>query len=273
MTGDPDIPTPEQARSELERLAREIAAHDRAYHQDDAPTISDADYDALKARNMALEARFPDLIRPDSPSRRVGAAPASGFGKVAHAVPMLSLDNAFTGDDVRDFLARVRRFLGLREDEPLDVLAEPKIDGLSVSLRYEDGRFVRGATRGDGAVGEDVTANLLTLDQLPRRLGGDLFPPGVLEVRGEVYMSRADFLALNRRQEERGDKLFANPRNAAAGSLRQLDPNVTADRPLRLFAYAWGEVEGADWPTHSAYLGGLRHWGFPVNPLARACRS
>ncbi|CCQ72794.1 NAD-dependent DNA ligase LigA [Magnetospira sp. QH-2] len=261
---------PMEAAAELEELAQAIAAHDKAYYQDDAPTISDADYDARRQRNDALEAAFPDLVRPDSPSKRVGAAPASGFGKVAHAVPMLSLGNAFDEADVADFLDRIRRFLKLTQDEPVEILAEPKIDGLSVSLRYEQGHFVRGATRGDGATGEDITANLRTLSEIPETIAG---APEVLEVRGEVYMAKTDFQALNARQADNGDKVFANPRNAAAGSLRQLDSRITAERKLSLFAYAWGEVVGRGWVTQQAYLDALKAWGFPTNPLARVCGS
>lgn len=266
------------AAVELEYLAAEIAAHDAAYHQDDAPTISDAAYDALRQRNLAIEARFPDLIRKDSPTRKVGAAPAQGFAKVRHKRPMLSLDNAFSEDDVVEFYDRVRRFLSLGNDEEIAVVAEPKIDGLSISLRYENGDFVQGATRGDGAEGEDVTRNILTLDGVPKKLHGDV--PAILEVRGEVYMGRQDFMDLNTRQEEAGAKVFANPRNAAAGSLRQKDPSVTASRPLRLFAYAWGDVSGADaqgfggdvdWETQWAFYERLDAWGLPVNPLRRRC--
>lgn len=260
-----------EAEAELERLAREIAYHDERYHGRDAPEATDAEYDALRRRNDAIEARFPDLVRDDSPSRRVGAAPSAGFAKVAHAAPMLSLGNAFDAEDVGDFYARVRRFLGLEEGEPVEVVAEPKVDGLSISLRYEDGAFVLGATRGDGAVGENVTRNLRTMDDVPDRLTGDA--PAVLEVRGEVYMRREDFFALNRRREEAGEPAFANPRNAAAGSLRQLDPSITAGRPLRLFAYGLGEFDGAVGDTHWDYLRNLRAWGFMVNPAAELCRS
>jgi DNA ligase (NAD+) len=262
--------SPDQAAEELERLATAIAHHDRLYHQDDAPEISDADYDALRARNDAIEARFPELVRPDSPSRRVGAAPGTGFAKVQHAVPMLSLSNAFDAEDIAEFLARIRRFLSLG-DEPVELVAEPKIDGLSISLRYEAGRFVQGATRGDGTEGEDVSANLRTLKDLPKTLKGEA--PGVLEVRGEVYMARPDFFQLNRDQEAAGAKVFANPRNAAAGSLRQLDSRITARRPLALFAYAMGEVSGNVGATHWDFLARLRDWGFPTNPLARLCTS
>ncbi len=263
--------TREEAAAELERLAREIAHHDRLYYQQDAPEVSDAEYDALRARNAAIEARFPDLIRADSPSLRVGAAPAEAFGKVRHARPMLSLDNAFDDGGVRDFVGRVRRFLRLGEDEPVVLAAEPKIDGLSVSLRYEDGVFVQGATRGDGYEGEDVTANLRTLQDLPPRLHGPA--PAVLEVRGEVYMRRDEFLALNERRAAEGAPPFANPRNAAAGSLRQLDSRVTARRPLRLFVYALGEVSAPVAASHGELLQRLHQWGFHVNPLAEVCRD
>ena len=265
-----DALTPDQAAADLAALADEIAGHDRAYHQEDAPVVSDADYDALRRRNEAIETRFPDLMREDSPSVRVGALASGGFAKVAHARPMLSLNNAFDGDDVREFVARIRRFLGLADEETVTVLAEPKIDGLSVSLRYEGGTFVLGATRGDGAVGEDITVNLRTLGEVPASLFGDDVPE-IVEVRGEVYMTRDDFAALNARQEAAGDKVFANPRNAAAGSLRQLDPTITAARPLRLFAYAWGELSGAPAETQEGFLARLAAWGFQVNPLARLC--
>ncbi len=264
--------TREEAAAELEWLAAEIAHHDRLYHQQDAPEITDAEYDALKRRNDAIEARFPDLVLPDSPTHKVGAPAAAGFGKVRHAIPMLSLDNAFADEDVHDFVARVRRFLKLGDDATVEIVAEPKIDGLSFSARYENGRFVQAATRGDGTEGEDITANLRTLKDLPDRLHA-LFPPEVLEVRGEVYMSRADFLALNERQAERGGKTFANPRNAAAGSLRQLDPKITAQRPLSLFCYAWGEVKGYEAATHWEFLEQLRDWGFPVNPERKLCKG
>ncbi|MEE8293283.1 MAG: NAD-dependent DNA ligase LigA, partial [Kiloniellales bacterium] len=257
-----------QAAEELERLAAEIAHHDRLYHQQDAPEVSDADYDALRRRNEAIEARFPDLVRADSPSRRVGAAPAGGFAKVRHRAPMLSLSNAFDAEDIAEFFARVRRFLNLGE-APVELVAEPKIDGLSISLRYERGRFVQGATRGDGTEGEDVTANLRTLGDLPQAIGDGA--PDVLEVRGEVYIARDDFLNLNRVQEAAGAKVFANPRNAAAGSLRQIDTQVTAGRPLALFAYALGEVSEAVAETHWGFLERLRGWGFPTNPLAQVC--
>ncbi len=259
----------EQAAAELARLAVEIAGHDRLYYQRDAPVISDADYDALRRRNDAIEARFPDLVRADSPTHRVGAAPATGFSKVTHRVPMLSLGNAFDDDDVRDFVARVRRFLNLADDEPVEIVAEPKIDGLSISLRFEAGRLTQGATRGDGAVGEDVTANIRTIKEIPKTLHGDF--PDTLEVRGEVYMGHADFASLNARRKADGEPPFANPRNAAAGSLRQLDSTITASRPLRLFVYGWGEISDPPDDTHWDFLQRLKGWGFPVNPLARLC--
>ena len=257
--------TPLQASAELERLSREIAEHDTSYYQNDAPKISDAEYDALRGRLNDIEAAFPKMVKPDSPSERVGAAPATGFKKVPHAVPMLSLGNAFDDDDVAEFLARVRRFLGLSDEEAVDIVCEPKIDGLSVSLRYEKGAFVQGATRGDGSTGEDITENLKTLSEIPKMLKD---APDVLEVRGEVYMTKKDFAALNRAQEDSEQRVFANPRNAAAGSLRQKDPAVTASRPLSLFAYAWGEVSGPVAQTHWDYLERLRIWEFPTNPLA-----
>jgi|KBSMisStaDraftv2_1062788.scaffolds.fasta_scaffold42440_2 DNA ligase (NAD+) len=262
-----DLTEPEAA-AELERLASEIAKHDRAYYQDDAPTISDADYDALRQRNAAIEARFPALVRADSPSKRLGAAPSDKFAKVRHRVAMLSLDNAFADDDITSFVDRIRRFLGLPAEEQITMTAEPKIDGLSSSLRYERGRFVLGATRGDGSEGEDVTRNLMTLDDIPKHVRG---MPDVFEVRGEVYMSHADFTAMNERQAAAGKPLFANPRNAAAGSLRQLDPEVTRRRPLRFFAYTWGEVSKLPGVRQSEIYAALKSWGFPTNPLWRLC--
>jgi len=274
VTGKPAEPaidalTAEQAEAELARLAAEIAEHDRRYYQQDRPAISDAEYDALRRRNEAIETRFPELARPDSPSQRVGAAPATGFSKVTHKVPMLSLGNAFDADDVRDFVGRVRRFLNLADGEPVGIVGEPKIDGLSISLRYEAGRFVQGATRGDGAVGEDVTANLRTIGEVPKSIKGNV--PDILEVRGEVYMGHAEFAALNERRAAGGEPMFANPRNAAAGSLRQLDSTITASRPLRLFAYSWGEISGPPGETHWDFLQRLKGWGFPVNPLTELC--
>jgi DNA ligase (NAD+) len=262
----PERLTEAEAAEELAALAAEIARHDLLYHQRDRPEISDAAYDALKRRNDAIEARFPHLVRPDSPSRRVGAAPARGFVKARHRQPMLSLDNAFDAADFAAFVARIRNFLGLGAAERLAVVAEPKIDGASINLTYERGRFVRGATRGDGLEGEDVTANLLTLADLPRSLRGPA--PELIEIRGEVYMEKAEFLALNARLEAAGEEPFMNPRNAAAGSLRQKDPAVTATRPLRLFAYAMGEVSERVAETHHEFLARLRAWGFAVNPLS-----
>ena len=256
------------------QLVEEIKGHNRAYYLDDAPTISDADYDALMAQLRALEAEYPDLETPDSPTQGVGAAPeGTGFRKVRHRVAMLSLGNAFSHDEVAEFVDKVRRFLGLDDETPVRLTAEPKIDGLSASLRYEGGRFVLGATRGDGSTGEDITANLRTLDDVPALLRG---APEVFEVRGEVYMKKSAFLALNERQAAAGDKTFANPRNAAAGSLRQLDSSITAARPLHFFAYAWGEVSEAesDGPDSQwGWLARLQDLGFAVNPLARTCDS
>jgi DNA ligase (NAD+) len=256
-----------EAALELATLAAEIARHDRLYYRDAAPEISDAEYDRLRRRNQAIEERFADLVRLDSPAHRVGAPPMPDFGKVAHRVPMLSLDNAMDGAEVVEFLRRVRRFLNLAENEPLALVAEPKIDGLSSSLRYEDGLLVRGATRGDGTVGEDVTANLRTIRDIPQRLASD-DPPPVLEVRGEVYMERADFVALNQARAAAGEAVFANPRNSAAGSLRQLDSAITASRRLRFFAYSWGEAEPPIEGSYSGFLDLLRGYGFRVNPLA-----
>jgi DNA ligase (NAD+) len=253
--------TEAEARRELARLAAEIGAANLAYHRDDAPAISDADYDALKLRNGAIEARFPGLIRPDSPSGQVGAGPAEGFAKVTHRQRMLSLENAFADADVRDFADRIASFLGT--SDPIAFTAEPKIDGLSLSLRYEDGVLVQAATRGDGETGENVTENARTIKDIPERLTG---APKVLEVRGEVYMRRDDFAALNARQAERGGKTFANPRNAAAGSLRQLDPRITADRPLRFFAYALGEVSEPFATSQSGLIARLGELRFSTNP-------
>ncbi|TCZ63174.1 NAD-dependent DNA ligase LigA [Roseicella aquatilis] len=282
-TRPPELLTEEEAAAELAALAAEIAHHDRAYHERDAPEITDAAYDALRRRNAAIEARFPALRRADSPSDAPpGAPPAAGFAKARHGTPMLSLGNAFEPEDFSEFARSIRRFLGLPEEEVLRFVAEPKIDGLSVNLIYESGRFVRGATRGDGTEGEDITANLRTLAELPQCLAGEA--PERIEIRGEVFMTKADFLAFQAEQtrlhEERerrratGERVGeairipANPRNAAAGSLRQLDPEITARRPLRLFAYAQGQSSEPVAETHSSYLERLKAWGFRVNPLS-----
>src|SRR5580704_9189266 len=254
------------AADELTRLADEIASHDLRYYQDDAPTLSDADYDALKQRNAAIEARFPSLIRENSPSLRVGAARAAAFAPVEHGVPMLSLDNAFSDDEAREFDARIRRFLRLG-DEPVAYTAEPKIDGLSASLRYERGVLVQGATRGDGRVGEDVTANLKTIGEIPHRLKGKGWP-AVIEVRGEVYFGHEDFAALNAAAEAAGQRTYVNPRNAASGSLRQIDPKITAQRGLHFFAYAWVLLSGPFAETQWQALAVFKSWGFPVTPQA-----
>ena len=263
--------TPDEASALHAQLAGEIRAHNAAYYQEDAPTVSDAEYDALFAQLVALEDAFPDLRTEDSPTRTVGAAPAQGFAKVRHTVPMLSLGNAFDDEDVGEFLARIRRFLNMGEDEPLEIVGEPKIDGLSVSLRYERGVFVRGATRGDGSEGEDITANLRTIDDIPNEISGNV--PDVLEVRGEVYLPKSAFRALNAAQEAAGAKVFANPRNAAAGSLRQLDSTVTASRPLRMFAYSWGELSADIAETQWGFLETIATWGFQTNPISRLCAS
>ena len=254
----------DEAASELEFLASELARHDRAYHEQDAPEITDAEYDALRRRNTAIEARFPALVRDDSPTKRVGAKAATGFAKLTHIVPMLSLDNAFDAADFTEFCDRVRRFLGLK-DETLAMVGEPKIDGLSISLTYRDGVLHQAATRGDGAEGEDVTANIRVIDAVPKTLAGAA--PALIEIRGEIFMTKADFLALNEAQTAAGQKIFANPRNAAAGSLRQLDAKITATRPLSLFAYAMGEASARPADTHSGWLRQLSAWGFQVNPL------
>ncbi|NBU78498.1 MAG: NAD-dependent DNA ligase LigA, partial [Sphingomonadaceae bacterium] len=253
-----------EAANRLMRLAREIAKHNKLYHTLDAPEISDADYDALVRENNALEAQFPHLVRADSPNRQVGAAPASHLSKVTHAKPMLSLDNAFADADVEDFVGRVRRFLNLAGNEAIALTAEPKIDGLSCSLRYEQGQLVLAATRGDGQVGEDVTANVRTISDIPHQITGDI--PQVFEVRGEVYMAKADFAALNAKAAEDGSKLFANPRNAAAGSLRQKDPAITAARPLRFLAHGWGEASALPGNTQFDVIKAIESWGIPVDP-------
>ena len=266
----PEALSEAQARQELARLAALLAAADLAYHRDDAPVMSDADYDALKRRNAAIELRFPALVVANGPSGKVGAQAADGFGKIAHRVRMLSLSNAFEAGDIADFDDQIRKFLGLGGDAPLDYTAEPKIDGLSLSLRYEQGRLISAATRGDGEVGEDVTANARTLADIPQVLAG---APAVLEVRGEVYMSHGDFQALNAAQAAAGAKTFANPRNAAAGSLRQLDATITAKRPLRFFAYAWGEVSEQLADTQLGAVARLHAMGFQTNPLTKLCSS
>lgn len=260
-----------EARAELERLAAEIARHDALYHGKDAPEISDADYDALKRRNDAIEARFPQLVRTDSPSQRVGAAPQGVFSQVVHARPMLSLDNTFSAEDARDFVASVYRFLGQMPDGSIAFTAEPKIDGLSMSLRYENRKLVTAATRGDGTAGENVTANIRTINDIPQTLPDDA--PDVVEVRGEVYMAKSDFLALNAQMAAEGRQTYVNPRNTAAGSLRQLDPKVTASRKLRFFAYAWGEVSQMPASTQWEMVQTFARWGFPVNPLMRRLSS
>ena len=267
----PDASDETAAAVELAGLAAAIAAHAARYYRDDAPAIPDADYDALVARNAALEAAYPQLKRADSPSDRVGSAPAAGFGKIVHARPMLSLDNAFGDGEVVEFVARVRRFLNLEPDAPVTLTAEPKIDGLSASLRYEHRRLVSGATRGDGAVGEDVTRNLRTLGDIPDALPADA--PDVVEVRGEVYLARADFLAFNASQAAAGARIFANPRNFAAGSLRQLDVAVTASRPLRFFAHGWGELSALPADSQAGVMRAFAAWGFPVSDRLRVCAS
>ena len=273
-----DALTAQEAAAELAALAREIAHHDRLYHEQDAPEITDAEYDALRRRNAAIEARFPELIRADSPSRRVGAAPATGFAKVTHSRPMLSLENAFEDTDVREFFAGIRNFFrrtateALVAEDVIEIMAEPKIDGLSIGLTYRQGRLVQGATRGDGVTGENVTANLRTLATIPEALAGREWPE-LIEIRGEVYMERTGFFALNEERAAAGEPVFANPRNAAAGSLRQLDSTITAHRPLKFFAYAWGEAAASFARTHDEALARFRDWGFTVNPRSRLCHG
>ncbi|MGB3389680.1 MAG: NAD-dependent DNA ligase LigA [Pseudaminobacter sp.] len=262
--------TQAEAQAELARLAQEIAEHDRRYYSEDAPTISDAEYDALRLRNAAIETRFPELVRTDSPSLKVGVAPSATFSPVAHSVPMLSLDNVFSNEDVVDFVTSVRRFLAWPADRELVFTAEPKIDGLSMSLRYENRRLVTAATRGDGTTGENVTANIRTIGEIPQQLPPDA--PDVIEIRGEVYMRRDDFFALNQRMAETG-RVFANPRNSAAGSLRQIDPEVTRSRPLRFFAYAWGETSEPLGETQFDVVRRFADWGFVVNDGMVRCRS
>jgi DNA ligase (NAD+) len=269
-----ELLTAKQAAAEYARLQTEIAGHDKRYYQQDAPVISDADYDELRLRYNAIEARFPDLRTFESLSLKVGAAPTGRFKKVRHAVRMLSLDNAFAEQDVVDFVGRIRRFLNLSEDEPIAFSAEPKIDGLSMSLRYVDGELVTAATRGDGEEGEDVTANIRTLGdkEVPHKLKGRKIP-AITEVRGEVYMTKADFLKLNERQKAAGDTIFANPRNSAAGSLRQKDPSITASRPLGFFAYAWGEISEMPANSQSGMIKWFESCGFNTNPLTKICHS
>jgi DNA ligase (NAD+) len=269
----PDVAdlTKAQAKVEHMRLALELEGHDRRYYQDDAPSVTDAEYDALRQRFNAIEKRFPELVSADSPSQKVGAAPSGRFKKVRHSLPMLSLDNAFAEQDVIDFAGRIERFLKL-PDSNIDFSAEPKIDGLSMSLRYEGGELITAATRGDGAEGEDVTANIRTLEDVPQKLKGRSIPD-VCEVRGEVYMTKKAFLALNERQKAAGDTIFANPRNSAAGSLRQKDPSITASRPLGFFAYAWGEMSDMPEGTQSGMIHWFERCGFKTNPLTRLCNS
>ena len=261
----------QQALSELKRLADEIAKHDQLYYQKDDPEISDADYDGLRQRNLAIEAKFPGLILETSPSKKVGAAPLEGFEKATHSVPMLSLGNAFNREEVEDFTSRVKRFLSLEPQDTLAIVAEPKIDGLSISLTFSKGELVRAATRGDGRVGEDVTHNILTIGEIPKQISGDV--PELFDIRGEVYMGHDDFLTLNAAQDKQGHKVFANPRNAAAGSLRQLDPSITAKRPLKFFAYSLGDAQVLGVKHHSDVLAQFEKWGFPVNPLTKVCSS
>jgi DNA ligase (NAD+) len=270
----PDVAdlTKAQAKVEHKRLALELEGHDKRYYQDDDPSVSDAEYDRLRRRFNAIEKRFPELVTSDSPSQKVGAAPARGFAKVRHALPMLSLDNAFAEQDVIDFVGRIERFLKLGETATIDFSAEPKIDGLSMSLRYEGGELTTAATRGDGAEGEDVTANIRTLKDVPHRLKGRNVPD-ICEVRGEVYMTKKAFLALNERQKAEGATVFANPRNSAAGSLRQKDPSITATRPLGFFAYAWGEMSAMPEATQSGMIKWFEHCGFKTNPLTKLCHS
>ena len=270
----PDVATltKAQAKVELKRLALEIESHDKHYYQDDAPKISDADYDALRKRANAIEARFPELVTSESPSQKIGAQPSGRFAKVQHAVPMLSLGNAFSDEDVVDFVDRIRRFLKLDADEIPAIVAEPKIDGLSLSLRYENGELVRAATRGDGTTGEDVTGNARTIKDIPNTLKGRKIP-AACEVRGEIYMLKQDFLILNKKQAEADDTVFANPRNSAAGSLRQKDVSITASRPLKFFAYAWGEMSELPADTQHGMLAWMDKAGFVVNPLTKLCKD
>src|SRR5690242_12297690 len=263
--------TKPQAKVEHMRLALELEGHDKRYYQDDAPSVTDAEYDALRQRFNAIEKRFPELVSSDSPSQKVGAAPSGRFRKVRHSLPMLSLDNAFAEEDVTEFVGRIVRFLKLPDDR-IDFSAEPKIDGLSMSLRYEGGELVTAATRGDGTEGEDVTANIRTLEDVPQKLKGRNIPD-ICEVRGEVYMTKKAFLALNERQKAAGDTIFANPRNSAAGSLRQKDPAITASRPLGFFAYAWGEMSDMPEATQTGMIHWFERCGFTTNPLTKLCHS
>ena len=264
--------TKAQAKVEHMRLTLEIEGHNERYYQKDAPTVSDAAYDALRQRLEAIEKKFPDLVTGESPSQKVGAAPARGFGKIQHAVPMLSLGNAFSDEDVAEFVERVRRFLKLDAGHIPALVAEPKIDGLSLSLRYENGELVRAATRGDGFTGEDVTANVRTIKDIPHTLKGRNIP-AACELRGEVYMLKKDFLELNRKQAEADDTVFANPRNSAAGSLRQKDVSITASRPLKFFAYTWGELSERPADTQHGMLAWMDKAGFAVNPLTKLCKT
>jgi DNA ligase (NAD+) len=264
--------TKAQAKVEQMRLALEIEAHNERYYQKDAPTVSDAAYDALRQRLEAIEAKYPDLVDKDSPTQKVGAAPARGFAKVQHVVPMLSLGNAFSDEDVTEFVERIRRFLKLDADEMPAITAEPKIDGLSLSLRYENGELVRAATRGDGFTGEDVTANVRTIKDIPHALKGRNIP-AACEMRGEVYMLKKDFLELNKKQAEADETVFANPRNSAAGSLRQKDVSITASRPLKFFAYTWGEMSERPAETQHGMLEWMDRAGFVVNPRTKLCKS
>ncbi|WP_160009572.1 NAD-dependent DNA ligase LigA [Rhizobium sp. 18055] len=266
-----DALTIEEAAAELERLAKVVSSNDELYHGKDQPAISDADYDALKRRNDAIEARYPELIRADSPSRRVGSAPSASFAQITHSRPMLSLDNTFSDEDVQDFIGSVYRFLGQLPDGSIAFTAEPKIDGLSMSIRYENRKLVSAATRGDGTTGENVTANVKTIKDIPNTLPADA--PDVVEVRGEVYMAKSDFLALNAQMEAEGKQTYVNPRNTAAGSLRQLDAKVTASRNLRFFAYAWGEISEMPADTQLGMVEAFGKWGFPINPLMKRLSS
>lgn len=262
----------EEAKEELQKLAEQIAYHDQKYYENDAPEVSDAEYDELRKRNQAIEFRFPELIRTDSPEKKIGSAPAQRFGKVEHLVPMLSLSNAFSDEDLQDFYDRIRRYLSLDAQETISLIAEPKMDGLSASILYENGKLSVGSTRGDGFKGENVTENLKSITDIPHELKGSDWPDKV-EIRGEVFLEKDDFLKLNEERQQKGESLFANPRNAAAGSLRQLDVSITASRPLRFFAYAYGHYSDLLAKDHATFLGKLSEWGFAVNPLYATCHS